>query len=118
MPKRHPWGDHFSFIFRFFPEKEGSWNPLVFWSNFESPWALQDEGSHAIRTRLCSRNALFDFLTFSEDSSQKSPLLGSISGTIFIEILTLCEKKDAKKQVEKSARPSEKEHVLSFPRAP
>ena len=44
--------------------------------NFESPLALHSQGSHAIHTRLCSRNAIFDFLHFSESNSPKSPFKG------------------------------------------
>ena len=113
-----PLGGHFSFIFRFFLEKEGSWNPFVFWSNFESPRALQDQGSHAIHTRLCSRNALFDFITFSENSSQKSPLWGPFRWPFSLKSWFCVKKKDAKKQVEKSVRPHGNGTLSSFPRAP
>ena len=83
-------------IFRLFLEKKGPGIRLVFFVDFAWPLAFQDEGSHAIRTRLCSRNALFGFLHFSENSSQKRPIWGPFWGPFSLRITILCEKRDAK----------------------
>ena len=91
---------------------------LCFLCNFESPWALHGVGSHAIRTRLCSRNALFCFLSFSENSSQKSPIWGPFWGPFSLTITILWEKRDAKNREEKSARLSRIKNLWSLPGAP
>ena len=53
--------------------------------NVEPPWASHGGGSHARRACVCSRNALFDFVTLSENSSYKNLLGGSISIAIFAQ---------------------------------
>ena len=69
-------------------------------------------GSHAIRTRLCGRNALSDFLVVSEHSSWKFDLPAPLR-------LPMSLKKSLpEKTVEKSARHCENGHVQSLRKPP
>ena len=61
-----PFGIFVGIFLHFLIKKVGSEICHVFSLILRSPWALHGMGSHAIRTRLCSRNTLFRFCIFSK----------------------------------------------------
>ena len=65
-PFGHLLGPLFLIFLHFLIKKVGSEICHVFSLILGSPWALHGMGSHAIRTRLCSRNTLFRFCIFSK----------------------------------------------------
>ena len=65
-PFGHLLGPLFLIFLHFLIKKVGSEICHVFSLILGSPWALHGMGSHAIRTRLCSRNILFRFCIFSK----------------------------------------------------
>ena len=79
---------------------------------------LHSAGSHAICARVCSRNALCDFLTFPENSSHEDPLGAPFRLPFSFKSVTWRVKKGARKQVERIARTSESGHASPFPKLP
>ena len=68
-------------------------NRFVFGDHVESPWALHDEASHAIRTRLYRSNALSTFSLFLKMVPKKSATMGTFRRQRSLGIPILCERK-------------------------
>ena len=78
-----------------------------------SPWALHGMGSHAIRTRLCSRNTLFRFCIFFLKNRLHMTSFWLHFGTVFSQQSQFWVKKELQKKVQKRWPPCRKQDPVN-----
>ena len=92
-PFGHLLGPLFLIFLHFLIKKVGSEICHVFSLILGSPWALHGMGSHAIRTRLRSRNTLFRFCMFSKKMAPHDLILIPVWHPFLTKIIILSEKR-------------------------
>ena len=115
-PFGRPFGALFVNISVVFAKQSGSEIGGFFSSIFWSPWALQGMGSHAIRTRRRSPNALFHFHTFSKKWLPTDLILGPFWKQVSSKIRILSKKRAPKNGSKKGCPPLRKQPPMTMAR--